>query len=242
MEFCVIDCENSTAWKPISFADMFTNKLSSNGDAWIHNFIAKGEPLPHNILDFRGVVITGSRFNCRDRDSLPWFNDLCEFIRKAAELGKPNIYGGCFGCQIISFALGGKVDFNPSQRFVLKFETLQIVDPLFSSELGTESLSLIESHGDCVIELPQNSKLLAYSDTCKHEIFVAGTFSNILASQSHPEFDYKYCIEDRIWPAVVNLRKRLNAEEIEISKNSFLNYNEIDSNRFSNYISTFLRK
>jgi len=103
----VIHCENSTKWQPLSFSDMFRDQLSKNGDTWETCELASGVPLPEDVMQYQGLVITGSRFNCRDRDTLPWFDGLCAVIRRAAETGSPRIYGGCFGCQIIGFALGG---------------------------------------------------------------------------------------------------------------------------------------
>jgi hypothetical protein len=38
----------------------------------------------------------------------------------------PRIYGGCFGHQIVAHALGGMVDYNPNERFILKAETINI--------------------------------------------------------------------------------------------------------------------
>lgn len=124
-KFCVINCENSKAWNPISFADMFRSGLERPGDIWTICNLASDEPLPEDIESYQGLVITGSRFNCRDRDTLPWFNDLCELIRESAIRGSPQIYGGCFGCQIIAHALGGEVDYNPTKRFVFKAEEVK---------------------------------------------------------------------------------------------------------------------
>jgi GMP synthase-like glutamine amidotransferase len=53
---------------------------------------------------------------------------------------------------------------------------------------------------------------LASSSSCENEIFCCGTNNNILACQSHPEFDKVFCIDERIWPAVVEKNKRLDEE------------------------------
>lgn len=121
--FCVIDTDCSKAWNPITFSDMFRTCFELPGDDWITCHIAVGEELPADLLSYQGVVLTGSRFNCRD--NLPWFAPLCQFIRDAAQQGTPRIYGGCFGCQLIAHALGGEVDYNPNKRFVLKAEDIK---------------------------------------------------------------------------------------------------------------------
>eukprot|EP01031_Cornospumella_fuschlensis_P036418 gene36418-44178_t len=250
--FYVINCENSTKWSPIDFAQMFTMNLAREGDDWRACQLASGENLPDDVRAVKGIVITGSRFNCRDRDSLPWFESLCELIRFAAEHGSPKIYGGCFGCQIIAHALGGEVDYNPTRRFLLKAESVKFLDcncgcmglPSLPSELEGKcccnGLKLLVSHGDCVCKLPPNAKLLAKSDTCEAEIYLTGNGNNIIGCQSHPEFDFKYAVEDRIWKSVVELNNRLNEEEIAIAKQSFAEYDGMDARYFMNWVSSFL--
>lgn len=137
-----------------------------------------------------------------------------------------------FGCQVIAYALGGKVDYNPNKNFILKAEIINICKETFSKYLipiEQSTVNLICSHGDCVLILPPNSELLASSTSCMHEIYITGIHQNILACQSHPEFDLQYCIYDRIWPAVVEKNRRLTQDEIEDAKVSFLNYNADDA-------------
>jgi GMP synthase-like glutamine amidotransferase len=122
--FCVINCENSAAWKPIDFAEMFQQTLAQPNDVWTRCNVAMDEELPSDILTYQGLVITGSHFNCRDRERLPWFDKVCDIIRNASINAQPRIYGGCFGCQIIAFALGGVVDRNPQEKFVLRAERI----------------------------------------------------------------------------------------------------------------------
>lgn len=86
--FCVINCEDSIAWKPVGFFEMFRDHLSLPGDIWISCDIVRGEPLPEDILSYNGVIISGSHFNVRDRESLPWFDSLVKFIRDAAAAGE----------------------------------------------------------------------------------------------------------------------------------------------------------
>ena len=258
--------DDSSIWLPITFPMMFQSGLEKDGDIWESCNISGGDSLPTDIMDYHGVVITGSRYNCRDRDGFPWFDSLCEFIRKAAEQGSPRIYGGCFGCQLIGFALGGEVDYNPNQRFILKAEDVCInrevvccagdsvntdTNSCFVSDdvipndfknrwLEKGSYNIIVSHGDCVCKLPPSAKLLASSVSCRSEVFIAGKNDNIIACQSHPELDYQYAVADRIWKVVVDQRKRLNEEELQIATESFAKYNGEDAKAFMNWISDFL--
>lgn len=153
-KFLVILCDDSTKWQPKNFAHMFISGLSDehNGDAEMWHVVCppSGEYLPAEILDYQGVVITGSRLNIVD--DLAWYSELCDFLRAAAEAGRPRIYGGCFGCQMIAHALGGVIAKNPGERFILKVEQLHLEPDLPLSIPITEktSLQLIESHGYCV--------------------------------------------------------------------------------------------
>jgi len=102
------------------------------------------------------------------------------------------------------------------------------------------SLNILESHGDCVKELPPNTELLASSLTCPHELFVTGSRRNILACQGHPEFDFHYAVKERIWKHVVELNHRLTDEEAAQSEATFEKYTGEDALLLREYISAFL--
>jgi GMP synthase-like glutamine amidotransferase len=230
---------------------MFENALKIEGDEWVRSNVASGESLPEDITSFDGIIIPGSRFNCRDREQLPWFESVCDLIRAAAEIGSPKIYGGCFGCQIIAHALGGEVDYNPGRIFLLKAENivldkfaahlLPVKDNNLLEEWTEKGLNLLVSHGDCVVSLPNSAQLIASSSSCKSEIYITGVKNNILACQSHPEFELKYAITDRIWKSVVETNGRLTEEQIQDAKTSFAQYNRGDAVNFLNMVNRFLR-
>lgn len=95
-------------------------------------------------------------------------------------------------------------------------------DEVLAAAKGAEwmpHLGLLESHGDCVAELPPSALLLAHSASCAHEMVLTG--QNILSIQGHPEFDYSHCIAEKIWPAVVEVNKRLSDEEVADAQASF---------------------
>ena len=110
-----------------------------------------------------------------------------------------------------------------------------------SQKRSRSTLKLIVSHGDCVCVLPPESVLLGSSQTCTNEMYLTGKFRNIFACQSHPEFEYEYCIKDRIWPAVTKTRKRLNDEEIKSAAASFENFSKEDSKCLLKMIKSFLQ-
>jgi len=257
-KYYVINTENSEIWNPITFHNMFESCLRIDGDVWEVCNLASGECLPVDVKNCKGIVITGSHYNCRDRDALPWFEKLCDLIRYSATVGSPKIYGGCFGCQIIAHALGGEVDYNPEKQFALKAEiiklnrdTLQAFlkccsdndDNCCCSPSSCECLNMIVSHGECVVKLPPDTDLVASSPSCAHEIFITGRHKNIIGCQSHPEFqDVKYAIHDRIAPVVITERKRLTDEQAAETMLSLEKYTGEDSRYFMNLVSQFLHK
>jgi GMP synthase-like glutamine amidotransferase len=247
-KFCVIDCDHAPAWRERPFSAMFKMLLECPGDEWDIVHVDAGEAVPSKVDEYAGVVITGSRHCCRDADSLPWFEQLCTLVRTIYGKGSPQLYGGCFGCQIIAHALGGSVDKNPSGLFYLKAEILKQVNQ-FDIVLGEnssqpEDFKVLVSHGDCVLRLPPNSVVIAKSETCDHEIYScgAGAVHNILACQSHPEFELDYCVKQRIWPSVVS-SGRLTAEQQSEYQESFSEFSrEIGSDQLMLVIKQFLHK
>ena len=237
MKLCIVDCEDNPMWIPITFGDMFASLLAEPTDQCTIVNVAKGDQLLE-VTDFDGLVITGSHYNCRDYQNIPWFNNLCDSVKRIYEQGTPKLYGGCFGCQLIAFALGGVVDFNPHQRVVLKSELISIDHDNFVKHLGSlpsmpEKINLIEVHQDCVREIPPGSIRLASSASCDNEIYVTGkNKKNILACQSHPEFDYDYAIRDRLFPRFSVELNRLSTEEIEEAKQSFEEYSRLNGADF----------
>ena len=234
------------------------NDDDSDADEWVSINVAKGDAVPTSAEGYHGIVITGSRFNVRDRADLPWFEPLCDLVRHASTHGAPNVYGGCFGTQLIAHALGGEVDYNPGTRFVLKAETVTLEREAFrevlgdgvdnddsdGSDDGAGPLKLIVSHGDCVKTLPATActVLLGHSPSCAHEMYAAGEVKpNIIGVQSHPEFDYEYAITARIWKAVVETKKRLNEAEEEDARESFASYTDKDARWLLQRVAKFLR-
>jgi len=98
--------------------------------------------------------------------------------------------------------------------------------PFLSAETVEINIKVIESHGDSVIVKPTDSVLLGTSASCENEILLHGQHGNLLTAQSHPEFDYKYAVEDRIWKFVVEKNKRISEEDAIIARESFQDYKQ----------------
>jgi GMP synthase-like glutamine amidotransferase len=96
---------------------------------------------------------------------------------------------------------------------------------------------MLVSHGDCVSVLPPDSTLLASSASCAAEAYCVG--DNILAFQSHPEFDVAGCIMSRIWPWSVVQRRRLSAASEAAALESFKR--PLDSAAFLDILNRYMR-
>ena len=201
-KYLIVDLEDSKAWDPISFGDMFKHLLTIEGEQWDICRVACGDSLP-NVDNYNSVVLTGSHYNIKDRSKLPWFDSIVKMIQCAYFTGYPNIYGGCFGCQVIGHSLGGIVDRNAfptvNKEFILKVEEFNFNDrirsgvikhvedcnivPLNETWSGMKSspVKVIESHGFCCSCVPRinhqdsvNFIPLASSSSTMNEVFMCG--------------------------------------------------------------------
>jgi len=107
-----------------------------------------------------------------------------------------NLLGICFGAQIISRALGGKVE-NMEIGLVNKNETYQLPNEFYELSFvknlnldPNEMIRIMEVHEDQITELPPTAKLYSRSNTANVEIYGIG--ENILGWQGHPDYAEKY--------------------------------------------------
>lgn len=250
MRFLVIDCEDKESWRVHeTFGDLFIKYLKQDGDIWDIIEIAMGESIPEDLVNFQGIVITGSHYDVRDCIQFSWFEELCNLIRKSAEIGTPQIYGGCYGCQIIAHAMGGKSDYNPNKNTIFKAES---IEPCYDSDCilknnktlqetvwlkNLKSFKALQAHADCVTILPPTATLLANSNTCANELYVCGVKNNIIGFQGHPEM-YSQLMIDTILPAV---QSKLTKEEQALGVESIKKYEPNDCESFRLLMQQFLR-
>jgi GMP synthase (glutamine-hydrolysing) len=144
--------------------------------------------LPEAPESCDAYLVTGSRFSTYD--PLPWIAPLKAFIREAAET-RP-VVGICFGHQIIAEAFGGRIE--KSERGwgigVHRYRLLE-EQPWMSPAL--ETISLIVSHQDQVVEPPPEARVLASSEFCPIAMMQIG--ENVLTLQAHPEATVAYSSE-----------------------------------------------
>lgn len=237
-KFGVISCSDDEKW---GFSEAVVSRylecfsLNSEEEEWVGFHAIRGEvPLTEDLQNFDGFLISGSISSVNDNEE--WIVKLLEFIRNAAELSKgkqrPKIVGICFGHQLIAKALGGKVGLNPDNDFVIQTELIEAtIEALKANSIkglfDKGPRRAVQSHGECVLELPKGAVSLANSTTCKYE--VVQFTANILGLQCHPEI-YTYEAEELILPYIAKARK-WDTERVKKSSESLkmeCDYKEIN--------------
>jgi GMP synthase-like glutamine amidotransferase len=209
-KFAVLDCEDSEKWKDLVSIWTQTFK-NSDEDIWEGFKVCQGE-LPSAPEEYHGILISGSHHTSYEPHD--WKEQLYQFIRDIhSKPNRPKIIAGCFGCQAVAMALGGKVYKNPSGRFIFGSELIQGTKefsnkPYVKAILGENPMCnfrILQSHGDCVISLPDRSdvQLLAKSSSCDIEMYSVG--QNTIAFQCHPELTVDHCIR-RIYPSLIQAK------------------------------------
>jgi len=140
-------------------------------------------PAPETLA---AAIVAGSPSMVTDH--LPWAERTAEWLRAAHAAGIA-ILGICFGHQLLAYALGGTVGYNPKG---LEMGTVEVRlndsgrdDPLLG--VLPTPVKMQVSHSQTVLRLPPNAVPLASSDGDDHQAFRAG--ERAWGIQFHPEFD-----------------------------------------------------
>lgn len=146
--------------------------------------IEKGDALP-DPGECAGAVITGSASMVTER--LPWSEGAAGWIRQAMDTDLPML-GVCYGHQLMSHALGGRVDYLPGGR-EMGTVRLKTNESAKRDALGTMLPAEFHAHAtheQSVLELPAGAVSLAASDRDAHHLVRYG--KHAVSMQFHPEF------------------------------------------------------
>lgn len=201
MKLGLILCEDAPVWGgQVGYGEFYLSRFTqgkSTSEEWFPIY-AVDKPLPTiaELKTFTGFVISGAHFSVNDDEE--WIRNLEEFVRaiyihNQVGLNKIHVYGICFGHQLIAKALGGKVALNESSNFIFGAEKVKVEDALrekdfFQNAFGNERghITMMQSHGERVTEIPHEAVLVGSSETCENEMLMYDDF--FLTSQGHPEF------------------------------------------------------
>lgn len=146
--------------------------------------VAAGE-FPSDPVECRAYIVTGSA--CGAYDDLPWIGRLGGFLRNTT--GRAALVGICFGHQIMAQAFGGKVVKSPHGWGVgLHSYDVLALHPFLD---GAETITLVASHQDQVVEIPPGADVIAASEFSPTGMLLYRDFPAI-SLQLHPEFDHEF--------------------------------------------------
>ena len=206
------------------YRDMFTKLFAHHApEIELTFFDTRNGILPDSIEDCDGYLTTGSRFSALDDE--PWINELKSFIREAAGREWPFV-GICFGHQVMAEAMGGSVS---RVEWGIGAHPTNIKHTEFWMIPKAGSCSLLYSHRDQVVELPDHAVVVAEAGHCPFAMFSLG--ERMIGIQGHPEFPLEYL------EALVRSRTAIIGEE-KVSAADFRS--ETDSALAGRWIANFL--
>lgn len=141
------------------------------------------EVLPYNTnlekikeINPKGIIFTGGPASVYEQDA-----PRCE--KEIFELGIP-ILGICYGCQLMTYLLGGKVSKAPVREYGKTEVTVSKASKLFEDVKETTVCWM--SHTDYVSELPEGFGVSAHSESCPVAAMERPS-RNLYGVQFHPE-------------------------------------------------------
>ncbi|QWT19760.1 glutamine amidotransferase [Bacillus sp. NP157] len=146
--------------------------------------VERGDALP-DPDDVAGAILTGSASMVTER--LPWSERTAGWIRHAMDADLP-LLGVCYGHQLMSHALGGRVDYLPGGR-EMGTVPLAIQAGAAADELGAalpQTFHAHTTHEQSVLELPRGAVSLARSARDPNHLVRYG--KHAVSTQFHPEF------------------------------------------------------
>ncbi|WP_407355720.1 type 1 glutamine amidotransferase [Methanolobus sp. WCC5] len=168
---------------------------------WICNkkhALSLGIPAEDSVFpqmdDFDLLIIMGGLMSVYQEDDFPWLRNEKQFVRDVIDSGKA-VYGVCFGAQMISEVLGGKV--SQSRYKEIGWHKVRSLGPFYEDDSlfhVPADFVAFHWHGD-TFTLPAGARRLFESEACPEQGFIYG--GNVLAVQFHPEID-EGCVENLI--------------------------------------------
>jgi len=192
-------------------------------------FDVQNENFPGGFDNFDGFLSTGSPDAVYQEKE--WINAYKDFTYELFLHGKKHV-GICFGHQMIARALGGKVE-KSKRGWGIGIKTMKVhkfAPWMKGNEL--DYYSLIVSHQDQVVKLPENATTIAGNEHCPIGMFTVG--DHVLGIQQHPEFTKEY------HQASMNSRQHIiKPELIEVAQKSM--NQQTDSAIVAKWIESFFK-
>lgn len=183
MKLAILETGHPPGDLPGRFGDypsMFAAMLGA--DFEFETFDVQAGELPSDPTAHHAYLITGSPAGVYD--PLPWIEPLQEFIRSAKD---SRMVGVCFGHQVMSEALGGRVE-KSDRGWGAGLHLYSVVrsEPWMDGDAAL-AIAAPASHQDQVVIQPPNTQIVAASAFTPYAAF-AWTDRPAISFQFHPEF------------------------------------------------------
>jgi GMP synthase-like glutamine amidotransferase len=165
------------------YPELFGALLAARGVELVEYDVGAGH-LPDSTSECDGWLCSPSRNSVYD--DLPWIADAEALLREVIASERPYV-GICFGHQLLARALGATVERYPA-GWQVGAQTYELVQRPWWMHPPLTRATLIASHQDQVMTLPDGAELLAraVNGECALAGFTVGTRAWTL--QAHPEF------------------------------------------------------
>jgi GMP synthase-like glutamine amidotransferase len=150
----------------------------------------RGDPLPHDLAGFDGLVVLGGSMAAWDDEVASWLPLTRRLLAEGVERRLPTL-GICLGAQLLAAATGGRVERGDAGLEVglVDVELLAAAadDVLLGpvAAVAGQRFGAPQWHQDAVTELPPGAVLLAAGQRYRHQAFRLG--DHAWGLQYHPE-------------------------------------------------------
>ena len=169
----------------LDFGSQYTQLIARR----IRELNVYSEIVPYNKIpdlddSYRGIILSGSPFSVTDEKALR--TDLDKII------GQRPVLGVCYGAQYIAQHFGGKVERSQKREYGKAQLSRVFKQDAFLNDVPLDS-QVWMSHGDTIMEIPEQFELLAGTESINVAAFKAkeGAFEQpVYCIQFHPEVSH----------------------------------------------------